>query len=54
MSEKEGAEQDVYRLFVDESGDHVYNLLELAEHRYLALLGLWFRVSEYERFERDS
>lgn len=31
-----------YRLYVDESGDHAYNLLERPEHRYLALLGVWF------------
>lgn len=34
-----------YRLYIDESGDHTYELLEEAEHRYLALLGLWFEQS---------
>jgi len=35
-----------YRLYIDESGDHVYNLLDQADHRYLALLGVWFRQQE--------
>jgi len=32
-----------YRLYIDESGDHVYKLLDEPAHRYLALLGVWFR-----------
>jgi hypothetical protein len=35
-----------YRLYIDESGDHSYNLLEDASHRYLALLGVWFRQAD--------
>jgi hypothetical protein len=35
-----------YRLYVDESGDHVYNLLDQPSHRYLALLGVWFRQQD--------
>ena len=27
-----------YRLYIDESGDHTYNLLDEPEHRFLALL----------------
>lgn len=50
-----------YRLYIDESGDHAYNLLNLLPYRYLALLGVWFRqVDDYvnfadslERFKRD-
>lgn len=34
---------DRYRLYVDESGDHTYKLLDDPSHRYLALLGVWFR-----------
>jgi len=30
------------RLYLDESGDHSYNLLEEIGHRYLAVLGVWF------------
>lgn len=50
-----------YRLYVDESGDHTYNLLEEPAHRYLALLGVWFRQADdyvafadnLEQFKRD-
>lgn len=31
-----------YRLYIDESGDHAYKLLDDPSHRYLALLGVWF------------
>ncbi len=43
-----------YRLYIDESGDHTYNLLEEASHRYLALLGVWFRqADDYVAFADD-
>ena len=35
-----------YRLYVDESGDHAYKLLDQPPHRYLALLGVWFRQQD--------
>lgn len=49
-----------YRLYIDESGDHTYNLLEDTSHRYLALLGVWFQQAKdyvefadhLERFKR--
>ena len=42
-----GTERKVrYRLYVDESGDHAYKLLGRPDHRYLALLGVWFRQSD--------
>jgi hypothetical protein len=49
-----------YRLYIDESGDHTYKLLEDPAHRYLALLGVWLRQSDdsvaladdLERFKR--
>jgi len=37
------ARPDRYRLYVDESGDHTYKLLDDSSRRYLALLGVWFR-----------
>ncbi|MEI7834663.1 MAG: DUF3800 domain-containing protein [bacterium] len=37
--------QKRYRLYIDESGDHTYNLLDEPEHRFLALLGVWFESS---------
>lgn len=48
-----------YRLYIDESGDHAYNKLDDIGHRYLALLGVWFRqqkdylefVHELEQFK---
>jgi hypothetical protein len=48
-----------YRLYIDESGDHTYNNLENPAHKYLGLLGVWFRrpdhyvsfASDLERFK---
>jgi|SRR3954453_11524696 len=31
-----------YRLYIDESGDHTFHLVDDDNHRYLGLLGLWF------------
>lgn len=50
-----------YRLYIDESGDHTYNLLDVPAHRYLGLLGVWFKQDEeylgfadgLERFKRE-
>jgi hypothetical protein len=50
-----------YRLYIDESGDHTYNLLGDPSHRYLSLLGVWFRqaddyvafADDLERFKRE-
>jgi hypothetical protein len=43
-----------FRLYVDESGDHTCNKLDHPAHRYLALLGVWFRQGdEYNAFAED-
>lgn len=43
-----------YRLYIDESGDHTYKKLDDIGHRYLALLGVWFRQREdYLAFAHD-
>ncbi len=50
-----------HRLYIDESGDHTYNLLDEPSHRYLALLGVWFRqhdcyvdfADDLEQLKRD-
>lgn len=50
-----------YRLYIDESGDHTYKLLDDPSHRYLALFGVWFRQHDHytqfaddlESFKRD-
>jgi hypothetical protein len=42
--------EERYRLYLDESGDHVFNHLEQPSHRYLCLLGCWFRNPEYLAF----
>ena len=43
-----------YRLYIDESGDHTYKLLDDLSHRYLSLLGVWFRqVDHYTTFAED-
>ena len=40
MSEEERR----YRLYIDESGDHTFKLVDDDNHRYLGLLGIWFDV----------
>jgi hypothetical protein len=40
-----------YRLYIDESGDHTFSQVDHPNHRYLGLLGIWFRVdSPYTEF----
>ncbi|NIA21639.1 MAG: hypothetical protein GWP05_06675 [Anaerolineaceae bacterium] len=51
-----------YRLYIDESGDHTYQLLGDPAHRYLALVGVWFSlhddynvfVDQLEQFKRET
>ena len=42
-----------FRLYIDESGDHVFKHLEQPVHRYLCLLGVWFKNPDYESFHRN-
>jgi hypothetical protein len=42
--------EDRYRLYIDESGDHVFRTVQEPAHRYLCLLGCWFRNPDYLRF----
>jgi len=37
----------LYRLYIDESGDHSYNQMNQISHRYLCLLGVWFRLEDH-------
>ena len=39
-----------HRLYIDESGDHVFNRLEHPAHRFLCLLGCWFGNPDYVPF----
>lgn len=39
-----------YRLYLDESGDHVYRATQESAHRFLGLLGCWFNNADYLRF----
>jgi len=39
-----------YRLYVDESGDHVYKKMSHPSHRFLCLLGCWFKGADYRPF----
>src|SRR3989304_5671351 len=45
-----GRFEDRYRLYLDESGDHVFRETDEIAHRYLCLLGCWFRNPDYVRF----
>jgi hypothetical protein len=42
--------EDRFRLYLDESGDHVYRKTTETAHRYLCLLGCWFKNPDYILF----
>jgi hypothetical protein len=43
-----------YRLYIDESGDHTFQLADDDNHRYLGLLGIWFDTDvPYKAFSRN-
>jgi hypothetical protein len=42
--------EDRYRLYLDESGDHVYRETSESAHRFLCLLGCWFQNPDYLQF----
>ena len=42
-----------FRLYIDESGDHVYNQTDEIPHRYLCLLGCWFQNPAYLLFHES-
>lgn len=42
--------EERFRLYIDESGDHVFKHLDEPGHRYLSLLGCWFRGRDYQAF----
>lgn len=42
--------EDRYRLYLDESGDHVFRETDEIAHRYLCLLGCWFHNPSYMIF----
>jgi hypothetical protein len=41
---------DRFRLYLDESGDHVFRDVMEPAHRFLCLLGCWFRNPDYLKF----
>ena len=45
--------EDRYRLYLDESGDHVFRETDELAHRYLCLLGCWFRNPDYLKFHES-
>ncbi len=45
--------EERFRLYIDESGDHVFKHLEEEGHRYLCLLGCWFRGRDYRTFHQE-
>lgn len=42
--------EDRFRLYLDESGDHVFRDVMEPAHRFLCLLGCWFRNPDYLKF----
>jgi hypothetical protein len=45
--------EDRYRLYLDESGDHVYRATNDTAHRFLGLLGCWFNNVDYLQFHES-
>jgi hypothetical protein len=45
--------EDRYRLYIDESGDHVFKDTGQIPHRYLCLMGCWFKNPNYLQFHDD-
>lgn len=39
-----------YRLYIDESGDHVYRKMATTAHQHLCLMGCWFKNPSYLEF----
>ncbi|HLG14426.1 MAG TPA: DUF3800 domain-containing protein [Blastocatellia bacterium] len=42
--------EDRFRLYLDESGDHVFREVDEPQHRFLCLLGCWFQNPDYLPF----
>ena len=49
-SSRPSAFEDRYRLYLDESGDHVFREVTEPAHRFLCLLGCWFCNPDYLKF----
>jgi hypothetical protein len=45
--------EDRYRLYLDESGDHVFRATSEIPHRFLCLLGCWFQNPDYIEFHKS-
>jgi len=45
--------EDRYRLYLDESGDHVFREITEPAHRFLCLLGCWFHNPAYLEFHES-
>lgn len=52
-SSRQTSHEERFRLYIDESGDHVFKDLDRPTHRYLCLLGVWFKNPDYELFHRE-
>jgi hypothetical protein len=45
--------EERYRIYLDESGDHVYHVVNEDAHRFLGLLGCWFKNGDYLQFHEE-
>ena len=45
--------EERYRLYIDESGDHVFRQVGVPHHRFLCLLGCWLKGSDYRKFHAE-
>jgi hypothetical protein len=52
-SSRPAAFEDRFRLYLDESGDHVFRATEEIAHRFLGLLGCWFQNVAYLQFHEE-
>jgi hypothetical protein len=44
--------EERYRLYIDESGDHVFRDVAEPQHRFLCLVGCWFKNPAYLAFQK--
>lgn len=53
LSQRPQSPEDRYRLYLDESGDHVFHDFASPGHRHLCLLGCWFQRRAYRAFDDE-
>jgi Protein of unknown function (DUF3800) len=52
-SSRPASAEERFRLYIDESGDHVFQQLDKPSCRHLCLLGCWFKRPAYDAFHEE-